>query len=57
MTDPILLRHTRNSTLAGQEQTFDRDRTVLGRSGACDVSFDPQADLAVPGRPCEIHRH
>ena len=54
MTQPILLRHTRSSTLAGKEQTFDRDRIILGRSGACDVSFDPQADLAVSGRHCEM---
>lgn len=56
MTEPILLRHTRNSTLAGKEQRFDRDSIVLGRSGTCDVSFDPQVDLAVSGRHCEIYR-
>ncbi len=56
MSDPILLRHTRNSSLVGKEQTFDRDKIVLGRSGACDVSFDPQVDLAVSGQHCEIYR-
>jgi len=56
MTEKLHLRHTQNSSLAGQEQTFERDRIILGRSGSCDVSFDPQTDLVVSGQHCEIYR-
>lgn len=50
----IRIRHLKNSSLAGTEQTFERASVRIGRKPDCEVRFDAEKDLAVSGEHAEI---
>ncbi|MEM8874936.1 MAG: FHA domain-containing protein [Planctomycetota bacterium] len=55
MTDDnkIIIRHA-NSSLAGREDTFDKDVITLGRREDNDIVFDVNVDTLVSGKHAEI---
>lgn len=46
--------HQGTSSRAGQSQAIDQDRTLVGRSRECDLSFDPEKDKEVSGKHGEL---
>jgi len=55
MDPEIIISHVANSSLAGQEQHFKKDRVTIGRDGGNDVEFDPDEDLYVSHRHAEVY--